>query len=188
MLKLDIPAHEWFDYETQTFMNTKPVSLKLEHSLLSVSKWESRHHRCFLDAFSNKKTTIPVTHEEFLDYIRCMTINDGVPDSVYRYLSRSDIDKVLDYIGDPMTATTINRRGKPPKGSRDTMTSEVIYFYMIANDIPFECQKWHLNRLITLIEVCGIKNGPQRKMSKKEIMERNRALNAQRRAKYNTKG
>ena len=141
-----------------------------------------------MDAFSDKKTTIPVTNEEFLDYIRCMTINEGVPDSVYQTLSTKDIDKILSYIGDPMTATTINRRGKPPHGSRDTMTSEVIYFYMIANNIPFECQKWHLNRLITLIEVCGIKNGPQRKMSKKEIMERNRVLNAQRRAKYNTKG
>lgn len=188
MLKIDVPAKEWYDYEAQEFKQTKPVSLKLEHSLLSVSKWESIHHRCFLDAFSKKKTTVPVTVDEFLDYIKCMTINDGVPDSVYRSLTKADIDKILDYIGDPMTATTINRNGKPPRGSRDTMTSEVIYFYMIANEIPFECQKWHLNRLITLIEVCGIKNGPQKKMSKKDLMARNRALNAQRRAKYNTKG
>ena len=188
MLKIDVSAKEWFDYETQMFVQTKPVSLKLEHSLLSVSKWESIHHRCFLDAFSGKKTTVPVTNDEFLDYIRCMTINDGVPDSVYSSLSRSELEKILNYIGDPMTATTINRHGKMQYGARDTMTSEVIYFYMIANDIPFECQKWHLNRLITLIEVCGIKNGPQRKMSKKDLMDRNRALNAQRRAKYHTKG
>lgn len=188
MLKLEVPAREMYDYRTEEFITIKPVSLKLEHSLLSVSKWESIYHKCFLDTMSEENSN-GISPAEFRDYVRCMTVNDNVPPLVYECLTSEELEKISEYIADPMSATTINRHG-PKKARRggDKMTSEMIYYYMIASDIPFECQKWHLNRLLKLITICGIKNAPAQKMSKRDIMARNMALNAQRRAKYHTKG
>lgn len=185
MLKITVPAREWFNDETQCFVTQGTTcELTLEHSLLSLSKWEAKWKKPFLD---DKRQS---GDEEFIDYIRCMTINQGVDPKVYYNLTPDLIDKIRDYIGDPMTATTIKRRqNKRPGGAKKIVTSELIYAWMINYGIPFECQKWHLNRLMMLIEVCGVENGGgQEKMSKADIMRENASLNAMRRAKRKSKG
>ena len=183
MLTLIIPAHELFNDETQEFIYEPERMLQLEHSLISISKWEAKWNKPFLsDRPQDNKT-----FEEIIDYIKCMTINKGIPDSAYLSLSKEQYAEINKYISAPMTATTIQE--PPGKKSREIITSEVIYYAMTAYNIPFEnCEKWHLNRLITLIRVCGIKNEPSKKMSKRSIMSQNAALNAARRKKFNTKG
>lgn len=184
MLKLHVPASEWFDDETQTFvLQSKPCDLMLEHSLLSLSKWESKWKKPFLEEKP------PRTNEEFIDYVRCMTINQGVESTIYYNLSIGMVQQIRDYITDPMTATTIKRaKNKRSGGARKIITSEVIYSWMVHYGIPFECQKWHLNRLLMLIEVCGAENGEQKKMTPHEIMRENASLNAIRRAQRKSKG
>ena len=154
----------------------------MEHSLVSLSKWESRWHKPFLSSKNKTKT-----QEEILDYIRCMTLTQNVDPNVYYNLSRENCEKIQAYIDDPMTATTFNEINKP-KTNSEIITSELIYYWMIAYNVPVEFEKWHLNRLLTLIKVCSIKNAPPKKMSKREIMNRNAALNASRRKAHNSKG
>lgn len=182
MLTINVPiSPEGWDDEKQEFVEPKTQVLQLEHSLVSLSKWESKWHKPF---YSKKD----MSDEETLDYIKCMTLTKNISSDVYNHLTRDNVRAVMEYIGDPMTATTF---GKEDKGSnnREIITSELIYYWMIASNIPFEpCQKWHLNRLITLIRVCGIKNTPPKKRSRREIMSRNAALNASRRKQMNTKG
>lgn len=180
MLRITIPATELFDDEKQEFVYLKEQTLVLEHSLVSLSKWESRWNKAFLGREDK-------TREEILDYIKCMTITNNVDPEVYKCLTQDNINRINDYINAPMTATHFydDTRGGL---SRETVTSELIYYWMIALNIPFECQKWHLNRLITLIKVCNIKNTPPKKMSKSAIMQRNAELNAQRRKKLHTTG
>lgn len=182
MFTIEIPiSPEGWDEAKQEFVEPKTQTLQLEHSLISLSKWESKWHKPF---YSTKK----MTNEEVLDYVKCMTLNKNIDSDVYNHLTRENVKMVMDYIGDPMTATTF---GKESKGSnsREIITSELIYYWMIASNIPFDpCQKWHLNRLITLIRVCGIKNTPPKKRSKRDIMSRNAALNAARRQQMNSKG
>lgn len=180
MLRIVIPESEDFNNETGEFITNKECVLQLEHSLVSVSKWESKWNKAFL---SNKKHT----YEETIDYIRCMTINN-VPDNIYSRIRNADIDKVNEYISAPMTAVYFHddKSGKTPGG--DTITSELIYYWMIVRNIPFECQKWHLNRLLALIRVYDMKNSPNKKMSAKEIARRNKAINAARRKRHNSKG
>lgn len=180
MLKITIPSREWFDERTQEFGRTKECNLQLEHSLVSLSKWESKWHKPFL-------TSDEKTFEETLDYIKCMTITQNVEPSVYNFLTAENIKEINDYISNPMTATTISKV-EGQSSSREIITSELIYYWMVALNIPFECQKWHINRLITLIRVCEIKNQPDRKMGTNEVMRRNAALNAARRQKHNTRG
>ena len=151
----------------------------MEHSLVSLSKWESRWHKPFLS--KNDKSG-----EEMLDYIRCMTITQNVPDEVYFALDTNELMKINDYLNDSMTATTITKQQGKSRG--EIITSEIIYYWMISLQIPFECEKWNLNRLLTLIEVCNIKNSPGKKMSKSEIMRRNRTLNAARKQQMHTRG
>lgn len=183
MLRITIPASELWDEVNQEFVTTKEQTLQLEHSLVSLSKWESKWHKAFLD----KKSQEDRTREETLDYIRCMTITQNVDPKVYDCLSNENIKQINDYIGDPMTATHVpESKGRAPV--RETPTSELIYYWMIALNIPFECQKWHLNRLLTLINVCNFKNTPPKKMSRREVMSRNAALNAARRKKMNSRG
>lgn len=183
MLKLHVPAREWFDDEKQEFvLQNKPCDLMLEHSLLSLSKWEAKWKKPFLDDSGNR------TDIEFLDYIRCMTVNQGVDPMVYYNLTPDLITKIREYVKDPMTATTIRRRQNKRSRAKKIVTSELIYSWMIRYGIPFECQKWHLNRLMMLIEVCMTENGEQKKMSKQEIMRENAALNASRKATHKTKG
>lgn len=181
MLTITVPiSPEGWDEAKQEFVDPKCQTLQLEHSLVSLSKWESKWKKPF---YSKKE----LSSEETLDYIKCMTLTKNVSSDVYDHLTQENIKDVMDYISDPMTATTF---GKDEKASnnREIITSELIYYWMIASNIPFECQKWHLNRLITLIRVCSVKNTPPKKRSKRDIMSRNAALNASRRKQMNTKG
>ena len=179
MLKIVIPGIELYDEEKEEFITTKSQTLHLEHSLVSLAKWESKWNKPFLTK-DNK------TYEETIDYIRCMTITQNISQDTYRLLTSENIQQVNDYIELPMTATTFSNQKKPP--SKDVVTAEIIYYWMISLNIPFECQKWHLNRLLTLINVCNIKNQPSKKMSKRDILNRNKALNKARREALNTKG
>jgi len=180
MLQITIPAVELWDERKQEFIITKEQTLQLEHSLVSISKWESKWCKPFLSKQEK-------TFEETLDYIKCMTITQNVDPEVYNYLTNKNIEEINNYINAPMTATYFSDE-KTSKTSREQVTAELIYYWMIALNIPFECQKWHLNRLLTLIKVCSIKNQPPKKRSRKEIMSRNAALNAARRKQLNTKG
>lgn len=180
MLIITIPSQELFNEATQEFVSSKEQTLQLEHSLVSVSKWESKWRKPFLSKESK-------TVEETLDYIRCMTITQNVNPDIYNFLTNDNIKAINDYIDSPMTATTFSELGSK-MGNREIITSELIYYWMIALNVPMECQKWHLNRLLTLIRVCNVKNTPPKKMSRKEIMSRNASLNAARRRKLNTKG
>ena len=180
MLRITIPAVEQWDEAKQEFIYTKEQTLSLEHSLVSLSKWESKWCKAFL-------TKDEKTFEETLDYIKCMTLTQNVDPEVYNYLTNGNIKEINEYIEAPMTATYFSDE-KTSKISREQVTAELIYYWMIAFNIPFECQKWHLNRLLTLIKVCNIKNQPPKKRSKKDIMSRNAALNAARRKRLNTKG
>ena len=182
MLRITIPgSSELWDEEKQEFLPpTKDVTIQLEHSLVSVSRWESKWNKAFLK--KEEKST-----EEAIDYVRCMTVTQGISPEVYHRLSPENLTQINDYIGAPMTATYF-RDDKIMGQSRETVTSELIYYWMIALNIPFECQKWHLNRLFALIKVCSIKNNPPKKMSKAEIARQQAKLNAARRKKYNSKG
>lgn len=179
MFKLIIPPIELFDEESQEFVEIKEVELQLEHSLVSLSKWESKWCKPFL-------TKDDKTPEETIDYIRMMTITQNVDPKVYNRINQKLLNEVITYIEAPMTATKLPKSHGGP--NKEVITSEIIYYWMISFQIPFECQKWHLNRLLTLIDVCNIKNAPNRKLSKGEIFRRNRELNAIRRAKANTSG
>lgn len=181
MFTIEVPiSPEGWDERKQEFVDAKTQTLQLEHSLVSLSKWESKWQKPF---FSKKE----MSAEETLDYIKCMTLTKNVDPDVYDRLTRENVKSVIDYINSPMTATTFGKDDKGPN-NREIITSELIYYWMIASNIPFECQKWHLNRLITLIRVCSIKNTPPKKRSKRDIMSRNAALNASRRKQMNTKG
>ena len=181
MLKIIVPAcAEQYDEVNNRFIpSTKEQTLSLEHSLVSLSKWEAKWHKPYL-------SKEPKTLEETIDYVRCMTLTQNVDPHVYTALTPTLLAKVSAYIDASMTATTFPKGNKPP--SREIITSEIIYYWMVFYNIPFECQKWHLSRLLTLINVCNVKNAPQKKMSRQEIMTRNRALNAARRKKLNTRG
>ena len=181
MLQITIPAIELWDEQKEEFITSvKEQTLQLEHSLISISKWESKWHKPFL----SKETK---TREQTLDYIKCMTITKNVEDSVYSRLSNSNIDDINDYIDDPMTATTFSNISNN-SNRKETTTSELIYYWMISYNIPMECQKWHLNRLLTLIRICDVKNTPPKKMNKKDIINQYAALNASRRQQFNSRG
>lgn len=180
MLKLKISKKELWDEEKSEFISVPECEIQLEHSLVSLSKWESKWHKSFL------KEKLEGNTEEALDYVRCMTLTQNVNPNVYKYLSPEELNKISDYINDPMTATTFNDKGTSQ--SNEYITSELIYYWMIAYNIPSEYHKWHLNRLITLIRVCQIKNNPSKKMSKNDVINKYAALNAARRAKLNSKG
>jgi len=183
MLQITIPGGERYDEQKEEFVVIKPCLLQLEHSLVSVSKWESKWHKAFLD----KKEK---SNEELIDYIRCMCITQNVDPEVFRFIPSSELAKINEYISNPMTATWFSEDQKKSggRGMKEVVTSELIYYWMIALNIPFECQKWHLNRLMTLINVCSIKNTPPKKMSSHDILKRNASLNAARRARLHTKG
>lgn len=179
-ISIVVPAAELFDSKTGEFIEIKETALNLEHSLISISKWESKWHKPYLS--SNEKTK-----EEAIDYVRCMTLNGGVDPNVYKALTGRNIDDISKYINDPMTATTIKRENRGR--SRETITSELIYYWMTELNIPFDpCQKWHLSRLLMLIEVCSVKKTPAKKMSKADVLRQNHSLNAARRAKAHSRG
>lgn len=180
MLTIIVPGVEMFDEETQEFVTKGDVTLELEHSLVSLSKWESKHEKPFLG--KDEKTV-----EEVSDYIRCMFLTPEVPEEVFLRLSESNIKAVNDYLDARMSATWFNDPPGAP-GSRDVITSELIYYWMVTFQIPFECEMWHLNRLFTLIRVCNVKQAKPKKMSRTEIAARNRELNIQRRKQLGTAG
>lgn len=180
MLTITIPGSEIYNEITNCFTTIKEQKLQLEHSLVSISKWESKWKKPFL-------TEKPKTREETLDYVRCMTITQNVDPNAYHGLTNENIKVINDYIGDPMTATTFSNRNRR-MGKRSIITSEVIYYWMVYYGIPMECQRWHLNRLMTLIRICNEKEQPGKKMSKRDIMSQNRSLNQARRAKSGSRG
>lgn len=178
MLKITIPAAELFD-GVGSFINTKEQTLQLEHSLVSLSKWEAKWHKPYL----SKK---PMSLEETIDYIRCMTLTQNVDPNVYRAITPAILKTVTEYIDAPMTATTFSNRKRG--GGRKIVTAEVLYYWMISYGIPFECQKWHLNRLLTLINVCNAEGSPPQKLSRAEVAAQYKALNDARRKQWNTRG
>ncbi len=180
MLQITIPAIELWDERTQRFVESKEQKLQLEHSLVSLSKWESKWCKAFLGKAEK-------TDEEVRDYIRCMTITQNVDPNIYNYLTRDNFKKVNDYIQLPMTATTFNEKIQG-RGRNQIVTAEVIYSWMFALQIPIDCQKWHLNKLLTQIRTCNIMNQPSKKMNKKDVISQNAALNAARRQRLNSKG
>jgi hypothetical protein len=179
MLEIIIPGLELYNEETNEFTCYDDVKLELEHSLVSISKWESKWCKPFLDG---KDKTL----DEIVDYVRCMTISDNIESDVYDRLTEENLVVINEYIGRPMTATTFNNEKKST--GREIITSEIIYYWMVSFNIPFECQYWHLNRLLTLIKVCNVKNNPPKKMSQKEILARNKALNDARKKELGTRG
>lgn len=179
MLYLTVASGELFDEATWSFIEIKPTVIQLEHSLLAISKWESKWKKPFM-------STEQKTEEEFRDYVRCMTINRNVDPNVYLRLTAADYKKIDEYIHDPMTATTFHG-GQSKKSSSKQITSELIYYWMVQAQIPFDAEKWHLNRLMTLIRIYSVENDPK-KMSKKDIYKSNRAINEARKAKYHSKG
>ena len=180
MLTITIPSVELFDEETQTFSYTDKVIVHLEHSLASLSKWESIHEKPFL---SNE----PKTNEEVFSYIECMAISSTFTSEQLKLLSSENVEQINAYINAKRTATWFGE--DPDKtANKEVVTSELIYYWMVSLNIPFECENWHLNRLLTLIRVVNQKNAPAKKMSRREIAERNRALNERRRKEWGTSG
>lgn len=180
MLNITIKGEEYFDDATQRFVTTPAVDLELEHSLAALSKWESIWEKPFLGP--NDKSNAEAT-----SYIICMTITPHVPREVYDRLTDDHITAVNNYIGAKMSATWFADEVKKG-GPAEIITAEIIYYWMISLDIPLEWETRHLNRLFTLIKVCNEKNSPKKKLSQRELAERNRSLNAQRRAKLGTTG
>lgn len=181
MLQLEILlSPEGWDNEKQEFVEPKTQVLQLEHSLVSLSKWESKWHKPFLSKGD-------MTYEETLDYIKFMTLSENVDDDVYEHLTAVNIEQIKQYINDPMTATTFSK-DENTKRNREIITAEIIYHWMIDLGIPFECENWHLNRLITLVRVRSAKLAKPKKRGTKEIASSYAALNAARRKQLNTKG
>lgn len=179
--RIIIPAREFFNERTEEFVFTKQQEIILEHSLISIMRWESKWHKPFLDEKHKK------TNEEFIDYIKCMSLNN-YPDHVYDDLTFGNIKEIKDYIDDKHTATWFAQDDKVLP-SHKIITAEVLYSWMVLNDIPFNpCEKWHLNNLMTLIRVCAQQNMPAKKMSEKEILSQNAKLNAERLKAMKSKG
>lgn len=186
MLTIVIPETEAFNELTSEFVTIPETHLNLEHSLISISKWESKWHKAFLK--DNNKTP-----EEMIDYIKCMTLNKNVDDSVYNVLSSKDLEKITKYMSDRQSAVYLNEAGEKMLHGRtkngDVLTSDLIYYMMLSIGIPLDCQKWHLNRLLILIHIFNIKNSAGKNMkNNRSILSSNSAINAARRKKYNTKG
>ena len=180
MLLITIPATEQWDEMNDCFRYTEECTLRLEHSLLSLFEWESKWGKPFISKQDK-------TDDEALDYIRCMNLDDNVDSSIYLSLTESNMEEIRKYIDSPMTAIKFPTETKG-KNTGEQITAEIIYYWMTQLNIPFECESWHLNKLINLIRVSGIKNTPPKKRSQRDIARENAILNAQRRAKYNSKG
>lgn len=180
MLKLIIEGDEVFNEETAEFSTVDDAVVYLEHSLISLSKWEAKYQEPFLSSTDK-------THEQIMDYIQFMIFSPGESSEIVSGLSKKNIEEIQAYIDSPQSATTFGEM--PDRKSRgEVITSELIYYWLVAYNIPFECQSWHLNRLLALIRICNIKNGKQKKMSRNEIAQRNRDLNAKRKAALGTTG
>jgi hypothetical protein len=180
MLEITTLEDEFYDQKENKFIPIPAYTLTLEHSLISLAKWESKWHMPYFD--TPNKTSI-----QDLDYIRCMVIGPIKNDSVFNALSVDNISAIRDYIKNPMTATTFHKKTST-RGKKEITTAESLYAHMFSHSVPIECQKWHLNRLLTLLRVCDLRNAPREKMSKKQTASWNAEQNAARRAKLNTRG
>ena len=181
MLKIEVPiSAEGWDEEKEEFVTPDVQVLELEHSLVSIHDWESKWCKSFLA----KKD---LTYEETLYYIQCMTLNKNVDPHIYEKLTKKNIDEIRNYIYAPMTATVVHEN-KTSNARKETVTAELIYYWMIECGIPFDCRYWHLNRLLTLIKVCQAKNAKPKKTSKRDLMNQHAALNAANRARFKSRG
>lgn len=182
MKTIIIPASDCYDEESERFITVKEQKLVIEHSLVSISKWESKWKKPFI-------STAEKTMEELQDYVRCMTLTQNVNDDVYKAIPVNIMNEIIEYMNDPMSATWFSDIDKKHNGRNgEVITSELIYYWMTAANIPMECQKWHLNRLMTLIRIASEKNQPPKKMSKNDILRQNKSLNAMRRARAKSRG
>lgn len=180
MLVIEVMLSEGFDEKKQEFVVAQSFTLEMEHSLATLSKWESFFEKPFLN--TDEKTT-----EELMWYVQCMTLTPNVPPEVFASLSKENVEQIDRYIGAKMTATTF-KEAINQRQSREVITAEIIYYWMVSLNIWMECEHWHLNRLLAFIKVCNTKNAPQKKMSKAEALAQQRSLNAQRRAQTGTRG
>lgn len=183
MLTIEIPENDYYDQQTNVIKINPACTVNLEHSLISISKWESRWRQPFLTTFSKESFGMDM----YRDYIACMAINPTSPE-VFIGLTPDNMQAIKQYIDNPMTATTFSQRSQQGPVSREIITAEILYYRMFVNQIPIECQKWHLNRLLTLLRVFDIKNSSSQKMSRKDTASRNAQLNAMRRAQMHTRG
>lgn len=187
MLSLIIEGDERWDPDINEFIYGDPTEIKMEHSLVSIAKWESKHHVSFLN-------TVEKTSEQMIDYMKLMILNKNINDEVFDKMISQEkyLKQIKDYMNDPMTATKFTReqqRSARMNQGGEYITAETIYYWMVALQIPFDpCEKWHINRLLTLVQFCNIKNSPPKKMSRNEIYAQNKALNEARKAKYHTRG
>lgn len=177
MLYITIDADEVFDEVKNEFVSVKQTRLQLEHSLVSIAKWESIWHKSFIENVDK------LTTEEYLSYIKCMTMTQNVDPEVYNHLSVNNLEEIQGYINDPMTATVINNREQRPQGKHQVVTAELVYAWMLELNIPVEFQKWHFNRLMMLIQVCSIRQSPPKKKSKAQAAADMRAAKAKARAR-----
>ena len=183
MLQIQLPAKRFWSERTQEFLFLEATTLKLEHSLISIQRWESKWHKSYL-------ASADLTSEETLDYIRCMSLDPNISMQNIQRITREDFERIKEYIANPMTATTFSSiRGPQGKGGRkEIITAELVYYWMTVYGIPFECAKWHFNQLMTLIRVCGIKSNPGKGKSKKQTASDYAALNKLRRARTGSSG
>lgn len=182
MLELSFPSFEGYDDIEECFFTIEGRVIHLEHSLSSLAKWESKWRVPFMQY----EGTEPKTIEQMVDYVRCMTLDDDVDPRLYSLVDTKMLNYVIEYINEPMTATWFKETGS--RRNRSIVTAEVIYYWMVTLQIPFECQYWHLNRLLTLIRVCNEKNAPSKKMRKSSQLRQQAELNAKRKAQHRTHG
>lgn len=181
MLEITTIEDEFYDSRTNKFIHIPACTLTLEHSLISLAKWESKWHIPYFD------NNVQKTSAQELDYIRCMVIGNLKSEYVLQALSINNILEIRDYIKNPMTATTFQKKARG-KVKKEVTTAETLYAHMFSHGVSIECQKWHLNRLLTLLRVCDLQNAPREKMTKKQTAQWNAEQNAARKAKYNTRG
>jgi len=181
MLQIVVPEKEYWNERTQQFVSTKEQTLCLEHSLVSISKWESKWHKAFIKTFNKNPT-----NEEIRYYVKCMTLTQNVDPNVYLSLTEENYREIFEYINDTMSASYIN--DGPGERNREVITSELIYYWMVQANIPFECQKWHLNRLLTLIRIYNVKNNPKKKKSTVELITEYKNANEERKKQWKTAG
>lgn len=183
MLRLTLPSTDFWDPRKEEYVQIGGYEVDLEYSLFTIARWESKWKKPFI-------TSLPkFTRKDEIEWYKAMCMTEGIPDEAWMVMTPKIRQDIYDYVTDPMSATTINHRGpKTPGGPKTIMTAELVYYYMVTLGVPFECEHWHFNRLMKLVDVCFVKNSPPKKMGKQEAAQMYRELNARNRAKYNSRG